>query len=226
MKDALPNNKFTEREAIKAVHDGRLQIDAEGRIWRIRKWVNTPFATPGLMLLHRPRRAEYSGTDGYPMVNVVIEGTYRAAYASRLVWQYFYGDIPPGLYLKPIDGDRSNSHPLNLSLAEFHGNAGSYRPGSEHRDWTGGRRVEKRGYVRIYVPAGHPMRMADGTVLEHRLVAAKKIGRPLSSSEVGHHENEIKGHNDPSNISVMTRSSHARLHNLERYQRLRIQKGQ
>ena len=50
---------------------------------------------------------------------------------------------------------------------------------------------------------------------EHRIVAEKKIGRKLRRDEVVHHEDHDRRNNSPSNLSVMTKAAHARLHSLE-----------
>lgn len=47
----------------------------------------------------------------------------------------------------------------------------------------------------------------------HRGIAAAKLGRPLKSSEVAHHENEDKSDNSPANVNAIGRSQHTSGHN-------------
>ncbi len=47
---------------------------------------------------------------------------------------------------------------------------------------------------------------------EHIILAEMKIGRLLEDGEVVHHEDEDKMNNDPGNLEVKTRSSHAKGH--------------
>lgn len=54
---------------------------------------------------------------------------------------------------------------------------------------------------------------ANGWVLEHREVAARKIGRPLRPEEVVHHVDENKRNNAPANLWVFsTDADHQRFH--------------
>ena len=55
----------------------------------------------------------------------------------------------------------------------------------------------------------------------HRVVAEAMLGRKLRSDEVVHHIDGNKRNNDPSNLQVMTRSEHARMHTLEYYEKKR-----
>lgn len=69
------------------------------------------------------------------------------------------------------------------------------------RGKVGRRRIDEKGYVRICVDA-------DNTeVYEHRLIAAKALGRELLPEEEVHHKNEIRSDNRWKNLEVC--SSHA-----------------
>jgi len=63
------------------------------------------------------------------------------------------------------------------------------------------------GYVEIYFPS-HPDATGHGTVLEHRLVAGKHLGRRLDKDEVVHHKDHNCAHNVWSNLVVMRRKEH------------------
>jgi hypothetical protein len=67
--------------------------------------------------------------------------------------------------------------------------------------WRGGRTVDKSGYVLLWMP-GHPEANRHGQVREHRIVAAKSLGRPLAPGEVVDHINGVKGDNRPENLRV------------------------
>ena len=46
----------------------------------------------------------------------------------------------------------------------------------------------------------------------HRKVMETKLGRPLQPGEVVHHIDKNKRNNDPSNLTVMSRSEHIKIH--------------
>lgn len=64
----------------------------------------------------------------------------------------------------------------------------------------------------------HPCANSKGLVYQHRLVIERKIGRLLTKAEVVHHENGIRSDNRESNLELMTRSAHQRMH-VSAYQR-------
>ena len=79
------------------------------------------------------------------------------------------------------------------------------RRGIEHGAFKGGRYRLRAGYIQVLLPVGHPLRkmaMVSGHVLEHRLVMAEQIGRPLLDSESVHHINGKRDDNRPENLEL------------------------
>jgi transposase-like protein len=86
--------------------------------------------------------------------------------------------------------------------------------GDAHHSWRGGRIVDSHGYVRARVTSADldfiaPPVPRSGYVLEHRLVMARKLGRPLLPTERPHHKNLIKSDNDPGNLELWLTSQPA-----------------
>jgi hypothetical protein len=81
-------------------------------------------------------------------------------------------------------------------------------------NWKGGRVVHPRGYVRILIDNNHPFasmgqkvkykgkEVGSLYVLEHRLVMAEYLGRPLIESETVHHINGKTGDNRLCNLQL------------------------
>jgi hypothetical protein len=83
--------------------------------------------------------------------------------------------------------------------------------GSKNPNWRGGRKVVgvragKRGaYMSVFIGLDHPlssMATKAGYVMEHRLVLAVALGRPLAGWEQVHHRNGIKDDNRLENLEL------------------------
>ena len=71
--------------------------------------------------------------------------------------------------------------------------------------------INKEGYKQIYKP-NNPEARENGYAPEHRVRASKKLGRQLRDGEVVHHIDGNKLNNRPSNLQVMTREEHWKVH--------------
>jgi HNH endonuclease len=87
------------------------------------------------------------------------------------------------------------------------------KTGEDHQSWKGGRISAGDGYVMLHLDTlddndrrlAEPMKVQKHYVLEHRLVMARMIGRPLQSAELVHHVNGAKADNRSSNLRLVSR---------------------
>ena len=112
-------HKQSENLVYKLVLSAELEIDAEGRIWRVAKrtfdrWTGGTKVTPCTRV-----RAEQKTPDGYLQVRAMIDGKRHYAAAARLVWLHFKGPIQQGLTANHKDGVKDRNHPDNLELATY-----------------------------------------------------------------------------------------------------------
>jgi len=77
--------------------------------------------------------------------------------------------------------------------------------GENHHSWHGGRHIDSAGYVRVYLEDADAHLLKphfNGRVMEHRLVMARKLGRPLTKHETVHHIDGNRQNNAPGNLQL------------------------
>lgn len=90
------------------------------------------------------------------------------------------------------------------------------RTGKRSNNWNGGRVLVDSGHVWVYAPED-PHARPTGYALEHRVVMAAHLGRPLKRQEVVHHINGDPADNRIENLQLLaSQSAHMTLHNSQR----------
>jgi len=107
----------TEEQVYQAVAAGILEIDAQGRVWRVYHQQTSRWGgETHLVRLKEPRRAENPALN-YLQVRVMFDRERFITGAHRLVFFHFNGRIPDGLTINHKDGNTHNNKPRNLELA-------------------------------------------------------------------------------------------------------------
>lgn len=83
--------------------------------------------------------------------------------------------------------------------------AGEARRGVSYAH-KGGRTIHTDGYIMVLVPG------TGKYVMEHRVVMAQHLGRPLLPTEVVHHRNHDKQDNRIENLELLTPTTHNHVH--------------
>lgn len=100
-------------------------------------------------------------------------------------------------------------------------------PDCEHA-WRGGRNVnEVSGYVYLHINGldgqeydlAKEMMGSAVRILEHRLVMALALGRPLKDEEIVHHLDGHRSHNSLDNLELLTKETHPTAHGNPYYQK-------
>lgn len=89
-----------------------------------------------------------------------------------------------------------------------------------HPMWSGGKTLSKEGYIYVHISLldsneqdlFKPMLTKYNYILEHRIVMARSLNRPLLKHEKVHHINEIKDDNRLENLELTDDSKHLKHH--------------
>lgn len=126
---------MNEAQVYEAVTSGELEIDEQGRVWRIavRRWGRIDPVPRRRAERHHPQYRR--GRDGYLLVTRKVDGIEIATGAHRLVWLHFNGKIPDGQQINHVNGSKQDNRPENLELVTGSENvAHAHRTGlKDHR---------------------------------------------------------------------------------------------
>lgn len=117
-------------------------------------------------------------------------------YAIRNIPKCKYCDAPVVLYL--YNGRLKNYRKTCLRHHGYMMRAGEHNP--RFKGWF---RELRNGYIKRLDPVKFGKRGASRYTFEHRIVAAKTLGRKLKRTEIVHHLNGIRNDNRAENLVVL-----------------------
>lgn len=110
-----------------------------------------------------------------------------------------------GLSQEKIAAQLHTSQTKISRLLQFNGIYSGVRRGELHHAWQGGKHTSKNGYVFVSITKDNlysSMAIGNGYVMEHRLVMAQSLKRPLTKNETVHHINGDTQDNTIENLQL------------------------
>lgn len=108
--------KKAEEHIYQAVLRGELEIDPQGRVWRIGIRGGDRWGGGARTNKCARRRAEKLLPSVYLMVRAMLNGKRMSGAAHRLVWRDLHGPLPDDRVINHINGIKSDNRPENLEL--------------------------------------------------------------------------------------------------------------
>lgn len=97
--------------AIRKIESGMFQVDLNGTIWKLMAGNGRGYDPIA------PKRAECRLKNGYLGLPMWLAGKQFLALAHRVVWTVQMGEIPAGMDINHLDGNKTNNNPKNLEVA-------------------------------------------------------------------------------------------------------------
>lgn len=108
-----------EEYVYRAVLDGELEIDSEGRVWRLACRRGKPGGTRLIPCERRRADGPEGKNQEYLAVRVMYNYVRYQCRAHRLVYLHFKGKIPDGLTINHENGIKKDNRPSNLEPATY-----------------------------------------------------------------------------------------------------------